>query len=361
MIATLATLVGIVSFSPSSEPERAQGKLEGGAQAGLQIVCSELGDDRIGLRLEEGRPGDLALLLVSASPEIPLPGEAPGIARSPHVQLFPLGRLDATGASESLTLGPNGLQWFPYVRGMAIPGSTSLPIVATPVQSARRPSPSSVVSVQRYSAENIAIDDPECSNVPPLWVSETVGMYIPDHVLPNHWYELAPGARYQQFSDGTATFVGEAVQWSNPAFGFIVTLQFAGGTQPWDLGSCRGETPYYRYGPLADPVCEDSLATLGGPIDPYEWRCFPTIHGTLVGTGLYAGAVADLTVYLPSNPTLGGNAPFQIGIGANDKNLRLGGAGWFSTFYTSQPSSGVHTLPNHPDQFTELFVDLELR
>ena len=69
----------------------------------------------------------------------------------------------------------------------------------------------------------------------------------------------------------------------------------------------------------------------GGPVDTDTWYYYPTYTGTLTGLGEYAGAV--LTI-VPTGPA------FQVGIGANNKNIKFGASSWFIWTVTAQPSVG---------------------
>lgn len=66
-------------------------------------------------------------------------------------------------------------------------------------------------------------------------------------------------------------------------------------------------------------------------MDTSTWSYFTAYTGTLTGTGDYAGATMTITRTGPA---------FQIGIGANGKNLNFGGSGWFLWTMTHQPSLG---------------------
>jgi|GEM_PF-1968668 len=76
----------------------------------------------------------------------------------------------------------------------------------------------------------------------------------------------------------------------------------------------------------------------GGTIDANTWHYYSTFQGRLIGEGAYTGALINLQ-------RLG--AAFQIGAGANNKNLQTGGYGRFSFQIEQQPSSGAQLAVSH--------------
>jgi SdrD B-like domain len=120
--------------------------------------------------------------------------------------------------------------------------------------------------------------------------------------------------------DGTAHLTGGLWSVSDPTQGFAVDVQFSGFTNVPPPGSPKEELQPAAY------------KANGGPVDPSTWSYFTTFTGTLTGSGDYAGAVMTIVRTGPA---------FQIGIGANGKNLNFGGSGWFLWTMTHQPSLGV--------------------
>lgn len=62
----------------------------------------------------------------------------------------------------------------------------------------------------------------------------------------------------------------------------------------------------------------------GGPVDPDSWRFYNWGAATLTGSGSNAGSTIMLD-QRPDNLTM----PFQVGLGANGKNINMGASGWF--------------------------------
>ncbi len=108
--------------------------------------------------------------------------------------------------------------------------------------------------------------------------------------------------------DGTATLAGDVVSASDGVTGFSVSLSFSGYTAIAPPGSPKKELASHAY------------VENGGPIDTATWHYYMNWSGTLVGTGALAGTELTITQRGPA---------FQFGVGANGKNILLGGSGWF--------------------------------
>ncbi len=119
--------------------------------------------------------------------------------------------------------------------------------------------------------------------------------------------------------DGTARLTGSVVSVSDPTKGFTIDVQFSGLTFVTPAGSPKKELQSSAY------------KENGGPVDTSTWFYFTAYTGTLTGTGSYAGAVISITRTGPA---------FQVGIGANGKNINFGGSGWYNWTVTHQPTSG---------------------
>jgi len=71
----------------------------------------------------------------------------------------------------------------------------------------------------------------------------------------------------------------------------------------------------------------------GGPIDPSTWNFYKFVTDVaLTGTGAFSG----LNLVLSHKPASGAMG-FQVGEGANGKNINMGASGWF--YYTIDASS----------------------
>ncbi len=139
-------------------------------------------------------------------------------------------------------------------------------------------------------------------------------------------YEFQPAGELLERADGTATLRGTIVRRSNTSKCFTVDLLF-GGRQ--SLLSNNGTFP-----PPGSPkqgLDPSVYAENGGPIDPLDWHYYETTSGTLAGCGAYAGALIKVERRGPS---------FQVGFGANDKNLHFGASGWLKLTTLQQPTSG---------------------
>jgi hypothetical protein len=123
--------------------------------------------------------------------------------------------------------------------------------------------------------------------------------------------------------DGTATMTGTVWSAANPGRGFDVVVDFAGLTSVAPAGSPKKELDASAY------------VENGGPIDSSTWLYYTSMTGSLFGVGDYAGAVVRFERT---------GAAFQVGAGANGKNLSYGGSGWFSWTVEHQPTVGA-TLP----------------
>ncbi len=62
----------------------------------------------------------------------------------------------------------------------------------------------------------------------------------------------------------------------------------------------------------------------GGPVDPSTWKFFDLLDSTVTGVGDFEGLNLELT-----QRPVGGPYAFQLGFGANNKNIDYGFSGWF--------------------------------
>ncbi|HEX4497346.1 MAG TPA: SdrD B-like domain-containing protein, partial [Thermoanaerobaculia bacterium] len=119
--------------------------------------------------------------------------------------------------------------------------------------------------------------------------------------------------------DGTASLTGTLRSVSDPTKVFTVSVNFSGLTGTAPSGSPKKELQSSAY------------SENGGPINTASWLYFTSYTGTLTGSGSYAGAVITISRTGPA---------FQIGVGADGKNIGFGGSGWFLWTVTHQPTSG---------------------
>ncbi len=120
--------------------------------------------------------------------------------------------------------------------------------------------------------------------------------------------------------DGTARLTGTLRSVSDPTKSFTVDVSFSGLTNVAPSGSPKKELQSSAY------------SENGGPINTATWSYYTAFTGTLTGTGSYAGAVITIARTGPA---------FQIGVGADGKNLHYGGSGWFLWTVTHQPTVGT--------------------
>jgi large repetitive protein len=118
--------------------------------------------------------------------------------------------------------------------------------------------------------------------------------------------------------DGTARLTGTLRSVSDPTKIFTVDVELSGFTTTTPSGSPKKELQSSAY------------IENGGPINPATWAYYTTYTGTLTGAGTYAGAVITITRTGPA---------FQVGVGADGKNIGFGGSGWFLWTVTHQPTS----------------------
>jgi len=135
-----------------------------------------------------------------------------------------------------------------------------------------------------------------------------------------------PGYLTQIDTTSTATLKGDAWSMQSADKGFHVDIQLSGLVT---LGGILSP------GSPKKELKDAAYSALGGPVDPSSWTYYTTAVGTLTGFGSYAGYVVALSNFGP---------PFQIGVGANGKNITRGGSGWFQVTNSNAPLLTVGTL-----------------
>ncbi len=124
--------------------------------------------------------------------------------------------------------------------------------------------------------------------------------------------------------DGTAHLSGVISRKSDDDDCFLVDVEMSSRKSPGDAG----------YAPAGSPKTELGAAAYlenGGTVDTGTWHYYEVVNGTLTGCKDYAGAKLDVTRAGPA---------FQVGFGANGKNVRYGGSGWLNVTTVSSPKQG---------------------
>jgi len=152
-------------------------------------------------------------------------------------------------------------------------------------------------------------------------------------------------ARFVEHTDGTATMTGQLI-WLQTLInkgvpagdvdydatrGFEVDVTFTGRTDVRMSGSPKKE------------LSRNAYSNRGGPVNIDTWWYYQDLNGTLTGLpgGIYEGAVIKITRRGPN---------FQLGMGANGKNINMGAATWLNWKVIQQPTNGP-TIPNGKGDF----------
>lgn len=145
-------------------------------------------------------------------------------------------------------------------------------------------------------------------------------------------FVFGASGQFVERADGTARLSGTVTDLDEPSRCLIVDIAFAGRVGPGDAGFPPAGSPHLDLTPAA-------YVQNGGPIDTGTWHYYATTAGTLVGCDVLEGAFL----------TIAGTGPaFQVGVGANGKNLAFGASGWLDVELVAQPTTGV-ILPVDPD------------
>jgi hypothetical protein len=140
-------------------------------------------------------------------------------------------------------------------------------------------------------------------------------------------FSPTPGS-WTENPDGSATLTGTLRSRTNYGCGFIVNVNLSGKTTTPPPGSPKKD---HDAGVYVDH---------GGPVDPTTWHYYPNFTGTLTGFGnCWTGAVLMITRTGPA---------WQVGVGANGKNVRLGISAWFNWMVVNQRLNGP-ALPDGKD------------
>ncbi len=146
-------------------------------------------------------------------------------------------------------------------------------------------------------------------------------IYLPG--IENFTFEA--GASFLEQPNGTAKMVAIGDGITDPNAKIAVAIDFSQRIDPTDP----------NYPPAGSPK-EELIPTAyvqnGGPVDPSLWHYYQAFHGTLTGQGSIAGAVIDVVNTGPA---------FQVGLGANGKNIGWGASGWMDATVLSLPTIGA--------------------
>ncbi|MDY7092239.1 MAG: choice-of-anchor A family protein [Acidobacteriota bacterium] len=170
----------------------------------------------------------------------------------------------------------------------------------------------------------------------PQWLNN-----INDHAL---WlpgigkhFVFSSQATFVENPDGTATLNGTVYDLNDPERRFIVNASFSGRSDSTPPG-----------GSPKKELKSGAYAENGGPVDTGTWWYYTSFSGTLLGDGSLAGAFVDFQMTGPA---------FQIGYGANNKNLEFGASGWLVWQVLAQPFSGPALEPSGQGDFNLEFFE----
>jgi hypothetical protein len=151
-------------------------------------------------------------------------------------------------------------------------------------------------------------------------------------------FVFVPGATFVESPDGSARLTGVVRRKYYANKRFRLDIGFSGRIDPGQDG----------FPPAGSPKLElDAEAYLqnGGPIDPGAWHYYTSTEGRLYGEDYWAGGELRVWRHGPS---------FQVGLGANGKNLNSGASGWLNVELVQQ--STEHSLA--PDGTGDINVDV---
>ncbi|MCA8943271.1 MAG: hypothetical protein KDB80_11980 [Planctomycetes bacterium] len=138
-------------------------------------------------------------------------------------------------------------------------------------------------------------------------------------------YRVLDGVGFSENGDGTAHLVGAVVDVNDPCKRFSLDLTLSGRSDPTDPS----------YPPAGSP--KTNWLVVNNGVDTGEWRYYQNMTGTLTGQICLQGAVLQLTRRGES---------FQIGEGANLKDLSFGASSWFDYTVISQADDPACFIPD---------------
>jgi hypothetical protein len=128
-----------------------------------------------------------------------------------------------------------------------------------------------------------------------------------------------PKGTFSENNDGTGSISGTVASLADPTSGFQITLALGGFSAV--------APPHSPWKQLRAMAYIDN----GGPVDPSTWYYYTSVSGTLIGYGSFDGAFLTLS---------GTSTSFQVGGGADGKNLNLGLSTPLKWTVVTQPTSG---------------------
>jgi len=144
--------------------------------------------------------------------------------------------------------------------------------------------------------------------------SQGHAVWIPGIATDLVFADDAPG-EFAESSDGTAKFTGNVARRGDAKQGFTLDVTFTGAQAT---------------APDAPKKELNAKAYNEGKADMSKWYFYTGFEGNLIGTGNYEGGKIHIVRMGPA---------FQIGNGANGKNVNFGASGWFSYDIVSQPTN----------------------
>jgi hypothetical protein len=158
----------------------------------------------------------------------------------------------------------------------------------------------------------------------PVWSASrhTHSFYLPEI---GKDFAFDPPGRYVELADGTARLTGTIRRSARPSKAFDVDIVFS---QRVNAGAAVFPPP----GSPKQSLLPRAYVENGGTVDPTAWHYFQHIDGTLTGIDDYAGGLLEVERDGPA---------FQVGYGANDKNLGWGGSGWLTVKIARHPAFGT--------------------
>ncbi len=142
-------------------------------------------------------------------------------------------------------------------------------------------------------------------------------------------FAFDPIGQLEERDDGTATLTGIIASLSQPGIRFSVHLNYSGRI-------LTGEAGYPPAGSPKKELIPSAYIENGGPIDPATWTYYTAGNGFFVGLGAAQGALLQVALDGPA---------FQVGTGANGKNVLFGASGWIAAKTLSQPSLSGLVFP----------------
>lgn len=144
-------------------------------------------------------------------------------------------------------------------------------------------------------------------------------------------FVFLPGGRFNEFGNGTANLQGIVARSSDTNQRFQVDINYGGRLDATDVGSFPPPMS-----PKMELIPSVYVQNGGAPIDTNAWHYYTSTTGTLLGLGSFSGALYDVAPFMAS---------FQVGLGANGKNLNYGGSGWLTLTLLAPATNGTN-LPS---------------